>query len=143
MAEFTLKDVMRVLDEGWGSYVAKFNALSPEAQTTFLQKEGFESFHDMLAHIIGWWEEGHSIIIGILDEPGFTWKERDTDAFNRELIAKYRLWSHEDLLLHYQNVRAAMQELVADLNEDALTNKDIREWLEADVIEHLEDHKIV
>jgi hypothetical protein len=33
-------------------------------------------------------------------------------------------------------------DLVAELPEDALTNKDIREWLESDVIEHLEDHKI-
>jgi len=33
-------------------------------------------------------------------------------------------------------------DLVADLPENALSNKDIREWLEADVIEHLEEHKI-
>ena len=143
MAEFTLKDVMRVLNEGWGDYVIEFNALSPEAQTSFLQKEGFESFHDLLAHIIGWWEEGLRIITGILDEPGFTWENRDTDAFNLELIAKYRLWSHDDLLLHFEIIRQSMMHLVADLNEDALTNKDIREWLEADVIEHLEDHKIL
>ena len=80
---------------------------------------------------------------GILDDPGFTWEERDTDAFNRELVEKYRSWSDEDLLLHYENVREAMLDLVSELAEDALTNKDIRSWLYADVIEHLEDHKIV
>ncbi len=109
----------------------------------FLKKEEFESFHDLLAHIIGWWEEGLWIITGILDEPGFTWEERDTDAFNRELVEKYRSWSWDDLLLHYENVREAMLDLAAELPEDALTNKDIREWLYADVIEHLEDHRIV
>lgn len=143
MAEVTLRDVMRVLQEGWAEYVKQFNALSPEAQAAFLKKEGFESFHDLLAHIIGWWEQGLWIITGILEDPSFTWEEHDTDAFNRELVEKYRSWSQEDLLLHYENVRKAMLDLAADLPEDALTNKDIREWLVADVIEHLEDHRIV
>ena len=143
MADFTLRQVMQVLEEGWGGYIVQFNALSPEAQSSFLLKEGFDNFHDLLAHIVGWWEEGLWIITGILDEPGFTWEERDTDAFNLELIQKYRAWRDEDLLLHYENVREALLHLVADLPEDALTNNDIRDWLYADVIEHLEDHKIV
>jgi len=143
VAEITLKQVMQVLEEGWGEYVKQFNTLSSEAQAAFLQREGFATFHDLLAHVIGWWEEGLWIITGILDDPSFTWQERDTDTFNRELIEKYRSWSQEDLLLHYENVREALLNLVAELPEDALTNKDIRGWLYADVIEHLEDHKIV
>ncbi len=142
MAEITLKQVMQVLEEGWGEYVKQFNTLSSEAQAAFLQREGFATFHDLLAHVIGWWEEGLWVITGILDDPSFTWQERDTDTFNRELIEKYRSWSQEDLLLHYENVREALLNLVAELPEDALTNKDIRGWLYADVIEHLEDHKI-
>lgn len=143
MANFTLRDVMQVLEEGWGEYVSQFNALSPETRASFLQKEGFGSFHDLLAHVIGWWEEGLWIITGILDDPSFTWQERDVDTFNQELIEKFRSWREEDLLLHYENVREALLNLVADLPEDALTNKDIREWLEADVIEHLEEHRII
>jgi hypothetical protein len=143
MADFTLRQVMQVLEEGWGEYIKQFNALSPEEQKTFLQMEGFSRFHDLLAHIVGWWEEGLWIITGIMGDPSFTWEERDTDAFNRELIEKFRSWGEEDLLLHYENVREALLNLVADLPEDALMNEDIREWLEADVIEHLEDHKIV
>ena len=143
MAEFTLRDVMRVLEEGWGEYVGRFNALSPEAQAAFLKKEEFERFHDLLAHVIGWWEEGLWVITGILDDPNFTWQERDVDSFNRELVMKYRSWSEENLLLHFENVREAMLNLVAELPENALANDDICDWLYADVIEHLEDHKIV
>jgi len=143
MANFTLREVMRVLEEGWGEYVKQFNALSPRARAEFLQKEGFASFHDLLGHVIGWWEEGLWIITGIIDDPSFTWKERDTDDFNLELIEKFRSWSEEDLLLHYENVREALLDLVADLPENSLMNDDIREWLEADVIEHLEEHRIV
>lgn len=142
MAEFTLRDVMKVLEGGWEEYVEGFNALSPEAQAEFLENQGFETFHNLLAHIIGWWEEGLWVITGILEEPGFTWEERDTDAFNRELIQKYSHWNLEDLLIHFENVREAILDLTAELPEDALTNEDIRDWLYADVIEHLEDHKI-
>jgi hypothetical protein len=142
VADFTLRDVMRVLEEGWGEYVKQYNALSSESRAAFLEKEGFDSFHDLLGHVIGWWEEGLWIITGILDDPSFTWKERDTDAFNLELIKRFRSWREDDLLLHYENVREAMLNLVADLPENALDNDDIRDWLYADVIEHLEDHKI-
>ena len=86
--------------------------------------------------------EGLWIITGILDDPSFTWEERDTDSFNRELVEKYRAWSDDDLLLHYENVRESFLDLVSELPEDALTNKDIAGWLKADVIEHLEDHRI-
>ena len=142
MQAFTLRDVMHVLEEGWGEYVKQFNRLSPEERAAFLEKEGFANFHDLLAHVIGWWEEGLWIITGILDDPSFTWEERDTDAFNVELIEKFRSWPEEDLLLHYENVREALLNLVADLPENALNNEDIREWLYADVIEHLEEHRI-
>jgi hypothetical protein len=142
MAEFTLRDVMRVLEEGWGEYIKQFDALSPEERAAFLEKEGFASFHNLLGHVIGWWEEGLWVITGILDDPSFTWKERDTNAFNLELIEKFRSWREEDLLLHYENVREALLNLVADLPENALNNQDIRDWLYADVIEHLEEHKI-
>ncbi|MFZ5908969.1 MAG: ClbS/DfsB family four-helix bundle protein [Chloroflexota bacterium] len=142
MAKITLSQVTQTLEEGWGNYIPRFHELSGEAQTAFLEKQGFESLHDLIAHIIGWWEEGLRVINGILEEPGFIWKGRDTDAFNRELVEKYRAWSQEDLLLHYENVRAAMLDLVSELPESALDNEEIHGWLAADVIEHLEDHKI-
>ena len=52
MAEYTLRDVMQVLQKDWREYVDRFNALSPGAQASFLKKEEFETFHDLLAHII-------------------------------------------------------------------------------------------
>jgi hypothetical protein len=142
MAQFTLRQVMRTLEEGWGEYVRQFQSLPPAVQADFLNRQGFESFHDLLGHIIGWWEEGLRVITGILDVPGFTWEEHDTDVFNQELIAKFRSWREADLLLHYENVREALLDLVADLPENALANEAIRDWLYADVIEHLEDHRL-
>ncbi len=142
MERITLDQIIRTLEEGWADYVPRFRQLTPEEQAAFLNKQGFESLHDLLAHIIGWWEEGMRVINGILDQPDYSWEGRDTDEFNRELVAKYRSWREEDLLAHYENVRAAMLELVADLPENALDNQEIYDWLAADVVGHLEDHKI-
>lgn len=142
MERITLEQVIQTLEEGWGNYIHRFRQLTPQEQAVFLQKQGFESLHDLLAHIIGWWEEGIKVINGILEQPDYAWEERDTDELNRELVAKYRPWREEDLLAHYENIRAALLDLVADLPESAMDNKEIYGWLAADVVGHLEDHKI-
>ena len=134
MADFTLQDVMRTLEEGWGQYVKAFRTLSPDQQAAFLEKQGFDSLHDLLAHIVGWWEEGLRVITGVIDDPGFTYQEHDADEYNRELIEKFRKWGEDDLLLHFENVREATLELVAELPDDVLMNQEIRNCLYADVL---------
>jgi len=131
-----------VLKNEWAEYVEKFNKLDMEKQKEFLSKQGLGSFHDLLAHITGWWEEGARIISGIIDSPSFTWTDPDTDAFNLALTKKYSLWSDDDLLKHYDTVRLALIDLVTELPEDAFMNKDIEDWLAADVVEHYDDHPV-
>jgi hypothetical protein len=131
-----------LLQNEWAGYVADFNGLNDEKKKGFLAKQGFDSFHDLLAHIIGWWEEGARVISGILNMPGFTWQSRDVDAFNRDLTEKYSTWSNDDLLRHYESVRLAMIDLTADLPEDAFLNEDIAGWLRDDVVGHYDDHPV-
>jgi hypothetical protein len=134
--------IIDLLENEWAEYVENFERLDPEKQNVFLTKQGFDTFHDLLAHIIGWWEEGARIISGILDTPGFAWTDQDTDQFNRELTEKYAPWSDDDLFKHYETVRLAMIDLVDDLPEDAFFNRDIEGWLADDVIEHYDEHAI-
>jgi len=134
--------VVDMLENEWATYIADFNRLEDEKKKEFLEKQGLGSFHDLLAHVIGWWEEGVRIISGIMDSPSFTWKSRDTDAFNVELTKKYSAWSDEDLFKHYETVRRAMLDLVAELPEDAFLNKDIEGWLKDDVVGHYDEHPI-
>ena len=134
--------VLDVLDNEWAEYIDGFRRLDVDKQKEFLAKQGLGSFHDLLAHVIGWWEEGARIISGILETPGFAWTEPDTDKFNVQLKKKYAKWSDEDLFKHYENVRRAIMELVTDLPDDAFLNKDIEGWLAADVVEHYDDHPI-
>lgn len=134
--------VVDMLENEWGTYVDDFNLLGDEKQREFLSKQGFENLHDLLAHIVGWWEEGARVISGILDSPAFTWETREVDSFNAELIQKYASWSDDDLLNHFETVRLALIDLVADLPDDAFMNKDIEGWLRDDVVEHYDEHLI-
>ena len=134
--------VIDLLENEWATYVEDFNNLGDEKQKEFLDKQGFDTFHDLLAHVIGWWEEGARIITGIMDSPSFTWEDLDADKFNRKLVEKYKTWSQNDLLAHYESVRRAMIDLTADLPADAFLNKDIEQWLADDVVGHYDEHPI-
>ncbi len=134
--------VMDLLKNEWATYIGDFKQLDDDKKKEFLAKQGFESFHDLLADIVGWWEEGARIIMGILDLPAFTWESHDTDAFNAELTQKYSSWSDDDLFKHYEAVRKALLDLTSDLPTDAFLNKDIEGWLKDDVVEHYDEHPI-
>jgi hypothetical protein len=134
--------VLDMLENNWATYIEDFNRLEPEKQEEFLSKQGFDNFHDLLAHIIGWWEEGARILRGILDSPGFTWTDPETDPFNIELTQKFSTWSDDHLFQHFENVRLALVDLVSGLPEDAFLNRDIESWLAADVVEHYDEHPI-
>ena len=131
-----------MLENDWETYIGDFNRLEPDKQKEFLSKQGFDTLHDLLAHIVGWWEEGARIINGILHSPAFTWQDPQTDAFNLELTRKYASWSDDDLFNHYESVRLALIDLVQRLPEDAFLNKDIEAWLADDVVKHYDDHPI-
>lgn len=134
--------VIDMLENDWADYIADFQRLDEEKQKEFIAKQGFANFHDLTAHVIGWWEEGARVITGITDTPGFRWEPPDADAFNRNLIKKYASWSEDDLFRHYETVRTAMVDLAADLPGDAFLNNDIEAWLRDDVVGHYDEHPI-
>lgn len=131
-----------MLENDWRTYIEDYQRLEPEKQKEFLAKQGFHNFHDLIAHIIGWWEEGARIINGILHSPAFTWQDPDVEVFNIELTRKYSAWSDGDLFEHYESVRLALIDLVHSLPEDAFLNRDIEAWLADDVVKHYDDHPI-
>ncbi len=134
--------VLDMLENDWRTYIGDFQRLEPEKQREFISKQGFQNFHDLLAHIVGWWQEGARIINGILGSPSFTWQDPEVDSFNVELTRKFSTWSDDDLFRHYENVRLALIDLVRRLPEDALLNEDIEGWLADDVVRHYDEHSI-
>jgi hypothetical protein len=134
--------VLDMLKNDWATYIDDFHRLEREKQQEFLSKQGFGNFHDLLAHIIGWWEEGARIINGILHSPAFTWQDPDVDTFNLELTQKFSTWSDDDLFQHYESLLLALIDLVERLPEDAFLNKDIEGWLADDVVRHYDEHEV-
>ena len=130
------------LENEWSVYGDAFNRLDDEKKKEFLGKQGVENFHDMLAHVIGWWDEGERIIRGTLNDPNFKWQDHDTDAFNLELTAKYKNVSDADVQAEFESRRQDLIKLVNELPEEAFTNKDIEGWLAADVVEHFDEHAL-
>jgi len=128
------------LENEWSEYIGRFDRL--ENKEEFLKKQGFASFHDILAHVIGWWEEGERIIGGIVEDPNFKWQEHDADAYNTELVAKYKSVPESDLKDRFENMRQRFLKLVNGLPEDAFINQDIESWLAADVVEHFDKHAL-
>lgn len=132
--------VIDMLENDWATYLEDFERLAEDKKKEFLAKQGFVSFHDLVAHVVGWWEEGARVISGMMDSPSFTWQNHDTDAFNLELTKKYSTWPDEKLFEHYESVRMALIDLTADLPEDAFLNNDIEGWLKEDIVEHYDEH---
>jgi hypothetical protein len=139
LSRFLLLDTFQ---NEWATYVEDFDQLGDEKKQEFISRQGFENFHDLLAHIIGWWEETARVVNGILNVPGFTWQDPETDAFNVELTKKYSTWSRSDLLKHYEATRMAMIELALKIPDDAFHNMDIESWLASDGVRHYDDHLI-
>ncbi|MBI5822698.1 MAG: ClbS/DfsB family four-helix bundle protein [Chloroflexi bacterium] len=128
------------LENEWSMYIEKFEKV--EDQDAYLKKQGVENFREMLGHVIAWWQEGERIVTGIWKDPNYKWQDVDTDAFNAELIAKYKKLSDAETQKQFESKRQDMIKLVNDLPEDAFANSDIEGWLAADVVGHFDEHAI-
>lgn len=129
------------LEHEWGTYIAKFDAV--EAKEEFLKKQGAGRFEDLLAHAFVWWDEGVTAVQGALKDAAFKYNgPADTDAFNAEIVAKYRGTSAEEIRALFEQKRLEMIELVRGLPDSAFENPTIEEWLAADVVEHYDEHAV-
>lgn len=138
----TRQGVISTLEVDWKAFPAKFKSMDDSQKKVYLSSQGFTSLTDLLAHVIAWWEEAYKVVRSIIDLEELPQKEYDIDAFNAAAIKHYQKWSEADLLKHYENVRFALLELMAEIPADGLENKRIRGWLNACIVEHFESHAI-
>jgi hypothetical protein len=128
------------LEQEWGAFLAKFDTL--ENKDEYLKKQGFERLGDVLAHVIGWWDEGVKVVQGVAANPAFVYDEPDTDTFNVEIVAKYKGSSDADLRDLFEKKRMEMIALVRDLPQSMFDNPLVERWLAADVVEHFDEHDL-
>jgi DNA-binding ferritin-like protein (Dps family) len=142
VTHLTCQELLDNLRKDWKAFPERFNQLPPENQAAFLKSQGYDNFHDLLAHIVGWWEEAAKIVTSILDNMELPAKKYDIDAFNATTLEHFKTWKEEDLLIHFENIRQCLVTLVVDLPETGLHNPRINGWLNACLVEHFEEHDI-
>jgi hypothetical protein len=142
MPEVTREQTLDALQNGWATYVRRFNKLTPEEQKEFLARQGFARFADLLGHVTAWWQEGEMVINGILKDPEYRWASYEVDEFNAQAIRQFSALDEPDVVNSFELARISFVALVSELPEEAFANNKIKSWLYADVIEHLQDHDI-
>ena len=142
MTELTRDQIVSALQDGWGTYVERFERLSPEAQAAFLARQGYACLADLLAHVVAWWEEGLQAVPALLDDSTFSSPDYDVDAFNARAVERFRNVDEPAVIQIFETARRAWLDLVACLPDDALRNKRIAGRLHIEVIGHLAEHAI-
>jgi hypothetical protein len=142
MIELTREQIISALRDGWGTYVERFERLSPEAQAAFLARQGYARLADLLGHVVAWWEEGRSAILDLLDDPNFSSPDYDVDAFNARAVERFRGLDEPAVVHVFETARRAWLDLVARLPDDALRNSKIADRLYIEIIGHLAEHAI-
>ncbi len=138
--ELTREQALDELENGWGTYVRRFQRLTNEEQAEFLRRQGFARLADLLAHVIAWWTVGQQRVRDYLVHPDLPPQEYDVDDFNAKAVAKYKSVSEKDVIRLFEEKRAAWIDLAKSLPEEAFRNGKIRARLHIEVVGHLEEH---
>ncbi len=142
MAQVTRQHLLDALQNGWGTYVERFHALSLAAQSAFLTKQGYARLADLLAHVIAWWEEGQQAVERLLHDPGYRSPQHDVDAFNAQAVARFRDLDEATVRQRFEGARVTMLSLVARLPDAAFQDKSIADRLHIEVIGHWGEHDL-
>lgn len=139
MAEYTRSLLLQCLDE-WKRYPEAFRKLPPDEQASFLQRQGFTSLHDLLAHVAAWWEEADGIVRDRIAGRQRPPRKYDLDAFNEESLTRFKDTPEAELLGWYQSQRERIAGTVSDLTDEWMKIRTVYAWLDGVILEHLKEH---
>ncbi len=134
--------VLDMLQREWAAYLERFRELPEGEQTTFLEKQGFPRFRDVVAHIVAWWEEGLQLIDSVVQDPSYRPVDKDVDVYNAEALQAFAPLEEEDVWKKYESTRAALIEALSHLPVTVYEHKQVQDWLKSDVIEHYFEHAV-
>ena len=132
--------VLDMLQREWVQYPERYQGLNAEQQNAFLQKQGYARFRDLIAHVIGWWEDVLHVSDAVAKDPSYHALPRDVDAYNASLVELYGQLDEAELWKKYETTREALVELVINLPDEVYEQLEVQDWLKSDVIEHYFDH---
>lgn len=143
MDGITRQGVLALLNVDWAQYVTRFQRLTPAAQAAFLEQQGYKRLADLLAHIIAWWEAGLSNIRAYQRDPAARQPGIDVDSFNARAVKQVRFISTDDEIRRFEAARLQFVELIQALTEADFQDARILDQLRWELVNHLEEHRIV
>jgi hypothetical protein len=143
MDAITRQSVLDLLNGDWADYVPRFQGLSPAAQAAFLEQQGYQRLADLLAHIAAWWEQGLQAIQRYQNDPAARQFEIDVDSFNAWAVEKVRTVSDAGEAQVFEKARLAFIDAVKGLSEDDFQDERVLEQIRWELVNHLEDHRIL
>jgi hypothetical protein len=141
MAEFTKELFLQALAD-WGRYRRVFRSLPPTEQAEFLETQGYESLHDLLAHVAVWWEEARGIIGETIKRGERSSRKYDFNEFNAASLKRFRATPEGEFMAWYESERQQMASLIAGLTPEQMNVPRIQSWLDGVVLEHLKEHGV-
>lgn len=142
MADLTRNELLAALNDGWGTYIARYRALPPGEQQQWLAAQGYVRFSDLLAHVVAWWVDGQQVIAHVAADPGYPLRDYDVDVFNAEAVAQYVAMDEDAMIATYERARAAWIPLIEGLSDVAFWNPKIADRLYPEIIGHLSEHAL-
>ncbi len=142
MDKINRETALDYLTNQWGSYVSSFRALTPEVQAEFMQRQGYDTFADLVAHFTAWFELAMEVIAVKKRDPSYFFPDINVDEFNAAAVEKAKPFSEAQVLEQFEVARLRFIDCVNRLSEEDLLNPNIIRQLEIDLVGHLAEHKI-
>jgi hypothetical protein len=142
MEEVSKSFVLHNLGEDWSNFLKQYSSLSQEDKEKYLIRQGFNSYSDLLSHIIAWWEEAVINIPAILENPGYKSPEYDVDKFNAEVVRKHKGKNEKETITIFEEKRNRLMGLIATIDEAQIKNAEMQKELYWNITNHFTDHKI-
>ncbi len=136
------KELISCLNEQWGMYRSRFENLSQGEQQAFLERQGYASLADLLAHVAAWWARGMGIIENLLIDPGYQSPPVNVDEFNAAVVAGVAGLPAQMAFDHFEEVRQQLLVMINQLNDEQLNLEKVARQFDMELIGHYQEHKI-
>jgi hypothetical protein len=130
------------LQHQWQPFVSHFQSLAAPEQQAYLKRQGYDSFKDLLAHIISWWQDGAENIALMRENPALPPKDYDVDSFNAQAVARFHDRLEPEVVRTYQSQCQRMLDLVRSLPDAELYHEHINARLYYEIIMHWKEHEL-
>ncbi|MBN2085230.1 MAG: hypothetical protein JW748_08375 [Anaerolineales bacterium] len=132
---------LNCLEKEWPGFIVQFESLAPEAKEKFLQRQGFENFSALLAHISAWWGEAIANIRDVVRNPDVELRTYDVDRFNREAVRAAAGKSGKEVALEFEETRKRLLRAVSEVDEALISNPEMQKQLYWMITNHYAEHQ--